>query len=113
MFGGLACDDSVGYVGTLLGKLHAVRLTDGSKFWSFATDGYNRHHLKYFKDDDSFRDDIFEIVKSDEAFIDVEYQVGAIFSTPLVSGEVILCTSTDGTLYCLKKPNRSSSDLGN
>lgn len=104
IFGGLAIDDSIGYVGTLIGKLQAVNLRTGALLWSFATDGYSRDHLKYFKPDDSFRDDIFEIVKSDEAFIGVEYEIGAIFSTPLVAGDRILVTSTDGTLYCLKRP---------
>ncbi len=104
IFGGLAFDDSLGYIGTLIGKLHAVNLITGQLLWSFATDGYTRNHAKYFKADDSFRDDIFEIVKSDEAFIDVEYEIGAIFSTPVISGNHILVTSTDGTVYCLNKP---------
>lgn len=104
IFGGLAFDSSVGYVGTLIGKLHAVDLTGGTPLWSFATDGYQNNHLKYFKEDDSFRDDIFEIVKSNEAFVDVEYEIGAIFSTPSVFGDLIIVSSTDGTVYCLKKP---------
>lgn len=103
IFGGLAIDGGTGFVGTLLGKLYAVDLQTGAELWSFATDGYNVNHLKYFKPDDSFRDDIFEIVKSDEAFIDVEHEIGAIFSTPTVTTDRIIVTSTDGTVYCLRK----------
>ena len=102
IFGGLAIDGGIGYVGTLLGKLYAVDLKSGAERWAFATDGYNANHLKYFKADDSFRDDIFEIVKSDEAFIDVEHEIGAIFSTPALAGDRLVFTSTDGSVYCLK-----------
>jgi eukaryotic-like serine/threonine-protein kinase len=103
IFGGLAIADSVGFVGTLLGKIYGVNLRDGAVVWTFATDGYNRNHLKYFKPDDSFRDDIFEIVKSDEAFIEVEWEIGAIFSTPALSGRYLIVTSTDGQVYAFQR----------
>ena len=71
--------------------------------WTVAMDGYQKNHLKYFKPDDTFRDDIFEIVKSDEAFIDVEYDLGAIYSTPVITGDLLIVTSTDGNVYCFRR----------
>lgn len=103
IFGKLAVADSVGYVGTLLGKVYGVDVRSGAIVRTFATDGYEQNHLNYFKPDDSFRDDIFEIVKSDEAFIDVEYEMGAIFSTPALTGNYLIVTSADGTVYCLRR----------
>jgi len=102
IFGRLTPSDSLGYVGTLQGKLYGVNLNSGEVVWTFATTGYEENHLKYFKPDGTFRDDIFEIVKSDEAFIDVEYEVGAIFSTPLVTGSFLVVTSTDGRVYAFR-----------
>jgi len=103
IFGGLATAGDVGYVGTLLGKLYAVDLKSGTELWAFSTDGYKKNRLKYFKEDDSFRDDIFDIVPSNEAFVGVEFEVGAFFSTPALTDKYIIVTSTDGTVYCLKK----------
>jgi outer membrane protein assembly factor BamB len=106
IFGGLAISAGVGYVGTLMGKLFGIDLQTGAILWTFATDGYQQNHLKYFKPDDSFRDDIFSFVKSDEAFIDVENELGAIFSTPAIAGDYIVITSTEGSVYCLKLLSR-------
>lgn len=103
IFGKIAVVDTIGYVGTLMGKLYGIDIRTGAIVWIFAADGYEANHLKYFKPDDTFRDDIFEIVKSDEAFIDVEYEIGAFFSTPAVSGEFLVVTSADGTVYCLRR----------
>lgn len=103
IFGKIAVTDTIGYVGTLMGKLFGIDVRTGTVVSTFVTDGYEANHLKYFKPDDSFRDDIFEIVKSDEAFIDVEYEMGAIFSTPAISGELLIVTSADGTIYCLRR----------
>jgi outer membrane protein assembly factor BamB len=103
IFGKIAVADTIGYVGTLMGKLFSIDVRNGTILSTFATDGYEANHLKYFKPDDSFRDDIFEIVKSDEAFIDVEYEIGAFFSTPAISGEFLIVTSADGTVCCLRR----------
>ena len=103
IFGGLAVADTIGYVGTLLGKLYGIDLRTGAIAWTFATDGYGRNHRKYFKPDDSFRDDIFEIVTSNEAFVGVEHEIGAFFSTPALADEYLVVTSTDGTVYCFRR----------
>ena len=103
VFGNNAYTDSLMYLGTTNGKLHAFHLNSGKKAWSFETDTYRQSHLKYFKPDDSYRDDIYSIIKSNEQFLDVECELGGIFSTPLIIDNCILFSSTNGYLYCLEK----------
>jgi outer membrane protein assembly factor BamB len=103
IFGGLAAEGTVGYVGTLQGKLYGIDLRTGAVNWTFTTEGYDRNHLEYFKPDDTFRDDIFEIVTSNEAFVDVEHEVGAFFSTPALTAEYLVATSTDGNVYGFRR----------
>ena len=45
IFGKLAVADSVGYIGTLLGKVYGIDLRSGAIMWTFATDGYEQNHL--------------------------------------------------------------------
>ena len=52
------------YVGSIWGKLFGVDKKTGAIRWSFDTDGYTSNHLKYFKPDDTFRDDIGVILRS-------------------------------------------------
>jgi len=103
IFGGCAFTPSLVYVGTLWGKLHAVDRKTGAIKWSFATDGYNAHHLKYFKPDDTYRDDIGSVLKSPAHFIAAEYRMGGIFSTPAISGDMMVVTSSEGIVYGLKR----------
>ncbi|MFZ4800191.1 MAG: PQQ-binding-like beta-propeller repeat protein, partial [Bacteroidia bacterium] len=70
--------------------------------WAQATDAYTTNKSKYFKADDSYRDDIYSIITSNEQFLDVEFELGGIFSTPLVVDGSIIFTSTDGTVTCLR-----------
>ena len=94
---------SMAYVGTLMGKLYGIDLKNGDIKWVFSTEGYQTHHLKYFKSDDTFRDDIMNFIKTPADFIGMEYTLGAIFSTPAISDNYLVVSSTDGTLYCLKR----------
>jgi outer membrane protein assembly factor BamB len=103
VFGNNAYTDSMLYLGTTIGKLHGISLRSGEKLWSFETESYLDNRTKYFKTDDSYRDDIYSIIKSNEQFLDIECELGGIFSTPVISGDLILFTSTNGTLYCLKR----------
>jgi eukaryotic-like serine/threonine-protein kinase len=102
VFGNNAYTDSMLYVGTTIGKLHGISLKTGSKIWSYETETYQKTRFKYFKDDDSYRDDIYSIIKSNEQFLDVECELGGIFSTPLIAGNLIIFSSTNGNIYCLK-----------
>jgi eukaryotic-like serine/threonine-protein kinase len=103
IFGNNAFSESLLYVGTTIGKLHGISLLSGDKLWSFETNSYKEKKLKYFKPDDTYREDIYSIIKSNEQFLDVECELGGIFSTPYIDNNIIIFSSTNGTLYCLEK----------
>jgi outer membrane protein assembly factor BamB len=91
------------YLGTTNGKLHGINLHSGEKIWSFETDTYKENRFAYFKSDDTYRDNIYSIIHSNEQFLEVECKLGGIFSTPYISGDYLLFTSTNGKLYCLER----------
>jgi eukaryotic-like serine/threonine-protein kinase len=103
IFGPCATTTTMGYVGTLMGKLFGIDLKDGAVKWVYTTPSYQKNRLKYFKADDSFRDDIMNFIKTPADFIGMEYALGAIFSTPAITNDQLIICSTDGHLYCLKK----------
>ena len=103
IFGNNAFSESLLYVGTTIGKLHGISLLSGDKLWSFETNSYKENRFKYFKPDDTYREDIYSIIKSNEQFLDVECELGGIFSTPYIDNNIIIFSSTNGTLYCLEK----------
>lgn len=103
VFGNNAYSTSMMYLGTTIGKLHGISLRSGEKVWSFETDSYKKNRYKYFKKDDSYRDDIYSIIKSNEHFLEVEVELGGIFSTPYISNHEIILSSTNGTVYCLQR----------
>ena len=103
MFSKPAFSKTMLYIGTTMGKLHGIDAQTGKDKWVFATDGYKQNHLKYFKADDTYRDDIYSIITSNETFLDAEVALGGIFSTPAVYNGYILFSSTEGVVYCLKK----------
>ncbi len=101
IFGNNAFSGNMMFVGTTIGKLHGIDIRTGSRIWSFKTESYLKARTKYFKPDDSYRDDIYSIIKSNEQFLEVEIELGGIFSTPLIYEDKIFFTSTNGMLYCL------------
>ncbi len=103
VFGNNAYSDSMMYIGTTNGKLHGISLKSGKKLWSYETDSYQQNRLKYFKPDDSYRDDIYTIIKSNEQFLEAECELGGIFSTPYISEDLIIFSSTNGKVYCLMR----------
>lgn len=103
VFGNNAYSKRMMYLGTTIGKLHGINLKTGEKVWSFETESYKNNRLKYFKNDDSYRDDIYSIIKSNEQFLEVECELGGIFSTPAITNDVVIFTSTNGTIYCLQR----------
>lgn len=94
IFGSNVYSNSMLYVGTTIGKLHGIDRKTGSKIWTFATETYKNSAGKYFKADDSYRDDIYSIIKSNEQFLEVEEELGGIFTTPWISNDKIVFTST-------------------
>ena len=91
------------YVGTLMGKVFGIDMKTGAIRWAFTTDGYNLHHHKYFKPDDTLRDDIYKIIRNNTEYINAQLNWGAVFSTPAISNNIMIITSTDGTIYCLQQ----------
>lgn len=102
MFGRPAFNDSTLYIGTTIGKLHCINIKTGEEIWTFSTDAYKQNKFKYFKEDDTYRDDIYSIIKSNEHFLEVEIELGGFFSTPAIDKEFLVVTSTDGSIYCFK-----------
>jgi len=103
VFGNNAYRDSMLYLGTTIGKLHGINIKTGEKKWTYNTDSYLAARTKYFKPNDSYRDDIYSIIKSNEQFLEVEEELGGIFSTPLITEDLIIFSSTNGKIYCLKR----------
>jgi eukaryotic-like serine/threonine-protein kinase len=103
IFGGCTLSDNTVYVGSIWGKLFGIDRKTGAIKWSFATDGYKANQRKYFKPDDTFRDDIGSILKSPPQWIGAEYKMGGIFSTPAIHGDWLVITTTEGTVYGLKR----------
>ena len=102
VFGGCAVTPSLLYVGTIWGRLLALDPKTGSVKWVFNTDGFTANHDKYFKTDDNFRDDIGSILRSPSEWIAAEYKMGGIWSTPLIVGDKVIVTTTEGTVYCIR-----------
>lgn len=103
VFGNNAYSETLLYVGTTNGKLQAFSKLTGKYIWSFETETYKNNRQKYFKPDGTYRDDIYSIIQSNEQFLDVECELGGIFSTPVIHGNYLILTSTNGGLYCLER----------
>jgi eukaryotic-like serine/threonine-protein kinase len=103
VFGNIVFSEAMLYVGTTIGKLHGISIKTGENIWSFETNSYLEKRFKYFKADDSYRDDIYSIIKTNEQFLEVECELGGIFSTPFIDNDIIIFSSTNGTLYCLSR----------
>jgi len=103
IFGGCTFTKEMLYVGSIWGKLFGIDKKTGVIRWEFKTDGYLANHTKYFKADDTFRDDIGSILRSPPDWIGAEYKMGGIFSTPAISGNVMVISSTEGVVYCLRR----------
>ncbi len=103
IFGGCAFTSSMVYVGTFMGKFYGIDRRTGALRWVFTTDAHAGQRAKYLKEDDSFRDDIYKILKAPADLIAIEYDMGGIYSTPLIYNDQIFITTTEGTMYCLKK----------
>ncbi len=104
MFGPPSVTAGMLYAGTLMGKMYGLDRRTGSIRWSFATDGYTAHHRKYFPSEETIvKNDFYSIVQTPEGYIRALYELGAIFSTPAISGNRMVITSTDGTVYCLSR----------
>lgn len=103
VFGNSAFSTNLLYAPTIWGKLYALDRRTGNVKWTFTTDGYKANHLKYYKPDDSYRDDIYTIFKSSLDLIKAEYSMGGIFSAPAITDDMMIITTTEGIVYGLKR----------
>ncbi len=104
IFGGAVFTQNMLYFGTLMGKLIGMERLSGEIKWSFNTSGYDKYHSEYFKDENNIvKNDFYTIVGSPEGYIKALHKLGAVFSTPIISGDLIVFTSTDGNAYCLTR----------
>lgn len=103
VFGNNTYSETMLYVGTTNGRLHGISKFTGQILWNFETESFQNSWQKYFKSDGSYRDDIYTIIKSNEQFLEVECELGGIFSTPVIHKNYIYFTSTNGSLYCLER----------
>ena len=91
------------YESSLIGKVFGIDMKTGAIRWAFTTDGYSINHNKYFKTDDTFRDDLYKVIRNNVEYINAQLKWGAVFSTPAISNDIMVVTSTDGTAYCLQQ----------
>jgi outer membrane protein assembly factor BamB len=100
VFGSNAYTANLMYVPSTMGKLHAIDRKTGDTRWTITMPGYQQNRLKYFKEDDSYRDDIYSIIKSNEQFLEVQYEMGGLFSTPAITNNELVVSTTAGVVYC-------------
>lgn len=104
IFGPAVAANSMLYFGTLMGKVHGLDRTTGAIRWTFKTDGYQANHARYFPSEDNIvKDDFYGRVQTPEGYIAALYQLGAVFSSPVIAGNLLIFSSTDGRVYCLRK----------
>ncbi len=104
IFGPPVVENSMLYFGTLMGKFHGLDRKTGEVRWTFKTDGYQANHAKYFPSEDNIvKDDFYGRVQTPEGYIAALYQLGAVFSSPVIASNLLIFSSTDGGVYCLKK----------
>jgi len=105
MFSSPAIAGDFAYIGSHDGRLLVINLKTQKLAWSFDTDRRKQNAANYTKDDGSPK---YEAAYFDFFYDDVIYggqkmlSVGAVLSSPTVSGNTVLFGSTDGTLYALQ-----------
>jgi outer membrane protein assembly factor BamB len=100
VFGGCSFGTTMGYFGTLAGKVHGIDLTTGKIKWTIELDSYKANHLTWLKPDDTYRDDIGKLIKTPLDMLKMYEQLGGIFTTPAAEGDIFVVAGYDGWIYC-------------
>lgn len=103
IFGGFAVSQTVGYVGTLMGKLYGIDLKTGAILWSFDGEGYKANGKKYFNAEGKHPDAVLSTFGNFSEVVKMYGALGAIFSTPALTSDRLIFTAADGWTYCLGK----------
>jgi outer membrane protein assembly factor BamB len=88
--------------GTTIGKLYLRKRADGAAVDSFLTPEYINNRSTYFKENDTYRDDIYSIITSNEQFLDVQIQLGGFFTSVAVHNDTLFAVSSSGTVYAFR-----------
>ena len=92
------------YIGSHDGRLLAVDLQAKNFAWSFETDGRKKNGATYIKPDGSphYEDAFFDFFYDDMVSgVQKMMSVGAVLSSPVISGGTIYFGSMDGSIYAL------------
>lgn len=103
IFGGMAIGESMGYVGTLMGKLFGIDLKTGSIKWVFEGEGFKKNGSKYFDKEDKHLEKAVAKFGNFDEVLKMYKELGGIFSTPALTNDYIVFAGADGLIYCLGK----------
>jgi outer membrane protein assembly factor BamB len=103
MFGSAAFSANLIYIGTLMGRIYALEKQTGKILWTINNPLFEQNKLRYLKADETYRDDIGSVFKKNDDILNMYYDFGAIFSTPVLYNGFMFVTSTDGTIYAYKQ----------
>lgn len=103
LFASSAFTQNMCYVTSLAGKVYGVDLKTGTIEWTFATDGSKTNHDLYFTPDDDWNNTVLNTFKTNEEFLTALDKMGAIYSAPAIANDLMIVSSSDGTIYCLKR----------
>ncbi|MEY2504858.1 MAG: eukaryotic-like serine/threonine-protein kinase, partial [Verrucomicrobiota bacterium] len=105
MFSSPVVAGDVVLIGVLNGTLQARDLKTGEPLWDFQTEASKQNKGWILTADRKFNEPMFFTSSWREAPIvgvDRQFNIGAIFSTPLVMNGVVYFGSTDGNLYAIE-----------
>lgn len=98
-----AFSENLVYVATLMGRIYAINRQSGSVVWTMDSKLYQTNHLNYFTDEDAYREDIQNIVTGENGFLKMYYALGAVFSKPLIHGNLMIIARSDGKVYSYER----------
>jgi outer membrane protein assembly factor BamB len=101
IFGGMALSESMGYVGTLMGKVFGIDLKTGAIKWTFEGDGYKNNKKRFFDKDDKHPEAVLTKFDNFDEVVKMYHDLGGIFSTPAIASDYMVFTGADGFVYCL------------
>lgn len=105
MFSSPAIVGDFAYIGSHQGRLLAINLKTQKVGWSFDTDGEKENGATYTKEDGSpnYEAAFFDFFYDDMiSGMNKMMSVGAVLSSPAVSGDTVIFGSTDGNIYAVQ-----------
>lgn len=91
------------YVGTLMGRLYAIDQKTGHIDWSINSAGFEKYWPDYFKPDETYRNDIAQILGKPEQYLDALQKLGSIFSQPAITTDYLIVTTVGGQIICYRR----------